>query len=250
MRGTAVKCSPSFNQRFLKTLSTATKTPISFIIKIFNILSDNFKNKILCNNPKQAQKEISEIIKKNLISLLKANIKYDGINVKGLANIFKTEISDDSNKGKTYLDIGSTGKFQKDIESDFSLKTKWIFEQVIEYDSDFELEIVEKDSDIEKIEIFGKLPRLKIKTPLGEYNPDFCYVIKSTEGKKLFLIVEAKGYSTSVEIPDSEKAKIDFAKKYFDSLNEYYKDKNIEISFKERITNTQLLALINSLPKF
>lgn len=235
---------------FVKTLSTATKTPISFIIKIFNILSDNFKNKILCNNPKQAQKEISEIIKKNLISLLKANIKYDGINVKGLANIFKTEISDDSNKGKTYLDIGSTGKFQKDIESDFSLKTKWIFEQVIEYDSDFELEIVEKDSDIEKIEIFGKLPRLKINTPLGEYNPDFCYVIKSTEGKKLFLIVEAKGYSTSVEIPDSEKAKIDFAKKYFESLNEYYKDKNIEISFKERITNTQLLALINSLLKF
>ncbi|MGP1439021.1 MAG: DEAD/DEAH box helicase family protein [Treponema sp.] len=230
---------------FVQSLSSATKIPISFVIKVFNSLSDDFKNKILCNNPKQAQKEISEIIKKNLISMLKANIRYDGIDGKCLPNVFKTEASIGSKKGKTYLDIGSTGKFQKDIEYDFSLKNKWIFEEVIEYDSDFELEIVEEDLDIDSIEIFGKLPRLKIKTPLGEYNPDFCYTIKTSEGKKLFLIVEAKGYNTVTEIPDAEKAKIDFAKKYFESLNEYYKDKDIKISFKERVNKTQLVALIN-----
>ena len=222
----------------VRTLSTGTKTPISFVVKIFNALSDDLKNKMLCNNPEQAVREISEIIKKNLIAMLKANITYDGIDGVGLPNVFKMEDK------KTYLDIGSTGKFQKDITSDFSLKTKWVFEEVIEYDSDFELEIVEQDPDIEKIEIFGKLPRLKIKTPLGEYNPDFCYAIKSTEGKKVFLIVEAKGYKTSTEIPADEKTKIDFAKKYFEVLNECHKDKNIKISFKERIGTTQLAALI------
>lgn len=222
----------------VRTLSTGTKTPISFVVKVFNALSDDFKNKMLTNNPEQAVREISEIIKKNLIAMLKANITYDGIDGVGLPNVFKMEDK------KTYLDIGSTGKFQKDITSDFSLKTKWVFEEVIEYDSDFELEIVEQDPDIEKIEIFGKLPRLKIKTPLGEYNPDFCYAIKSTEGKKVFLIVEAKGYKTSTEIPADEKTKIDFAKKYFEVLNECYKDKNIKISFKERIGTTQLAALI------
>lgn len=222
----------------VRTLSTGTKTPISFVVKVFNALSDDFKNKMLTNNPEQAVREISEIIKKNLIAMLKANITYDGIDGVGLPNVFKMEDK------KTYLDIGSTGKFQKDITSDFSLKTKWVFEEVIEYDSDFELEIVEQDPYIEKIEIFGKLPRLKIKTPLGEYNPDFCYAIKSTEGKKVFLIVEAKGYKTSTEIPADEKTKIDFAKKYFEVLNECYKDKNIKISFKERIGTTQLAALI------
>ena len=222
----------------VRTLSTGTKTPISFVVKVFNALSDDFKNKMLTNNPEQAVREISEIIKKNLIAMLKANITYDGIDGVGLPNVFKMEDK------KTYLDIGSTGKFQKDITSDFSLKTKWVFEEVIEYDSDFELEIVEQDPDTEKIEIFGKLPRLKIKTPLGEYNPDFCYAIKSTEGKKVFLIVEAKGYKTSTEIPADEKTKIDFAKKYFEVLNECYKDKNIKISFKERIGTTQLAALI------
>jgi type III restriction enzyme len=224
----------------VRTLSNNTKTPISFVVKVFNALSDDFKTKMLCNNPEQAQREISEIINKNLIAMLKANIKYDGINGTGLPNVFKTE------KGKTYLDTGSVGKFQKDISGDFSLKTKWVFEEVIEYDSDFELEIVEQDPDIDSIEIFGKLPRLKIKTPLGDYNPDFCYAIKSTEGNKIFLVVEAKGYKSSTAIPVDEKGKIDFAKKYFEALGEHYKDQNIKVSFKERINKTQLAALINN----
>lgn len=224
----------------VRTLSNNTKTPISFVVKVFNALSDDFKTKMLCNNPEQAQREISEIINKNLIAMLKANIKYDGINGTGLPNVFKTE------KGKTYLDTGSVGKFQKDISGNFNLKTKWVFEDVIEYDSDFELEIVEQDPDIDSIEIFGKLPRLKIKTPLGDYNPDFCYAIKSTEGNKIFLVVEAKGYKSSTAIPVDEKGKIDFAKKYFEALGEHYKDQNIKISFKERINKTQLAALINN----
>ncbi|PZX16443.1 type III restriction enzyme [Breznakibacter xylanolyticus] len=231
----------------VRTLSNNTKTPIAFVVKIFNALSDDFKTKMLCNNPEQAQREISEIINKNLIAMLKANIKYDGINGKALPNVFKTETSASSiHKGKTYLDTGSVGKFQKDIAGDFSLKTKWVFEEVIEYDSDFELEIVEQDPDIDSIEIFGKLPRLKIKTPLGDYNPDFCYAIKSTEGNKIFLVVEAKGYKSSTAIPVDEKGKIDFAKKYFEALGEHYKDENIKISFKERINKTQLAALIKS----
>lgn len=224
----------------VRTLSNNTKTPISFVIKVFNALSDDFKTKMLCNNPEQAQREITEIVNKNLVAMLKANIKYDGINGTGLPNVFKTE------NGKTYLDTGSVGKFQKEIDGDFNLKTKWVFEEVIEYDSDFELEIVEQDPDIDSIEIFGKLPRLKIKTPLGDYNPDFCYAIKSTEGNKIFLVVEAKGYKSSTAIPVDEKGKIDFAKKYFEALGEYYKDQNIKISFKERINKTQLAALINN----
>lgn len=224
----------------VRTLSNNTKTPIAFVVKVFNSLSDNFKTKMLCNNPEQAQREISEIINKNLVAMLKANIKYDGINGTGLPNVFKTE------NGKTYLDTGSVGKFQKEISGDFNLKTKWVFEDVIEYDSDFELEIVEQDPCDDSIEIFGKLPRLKIKTPLGDYNPDFCYAIKSNEGNKIFLVVEAKGYKSSTAIPDDEKGKIDFAKKYFEALAEHYKGQDIKISFKERINKTQLAALIKN----
>lgn len=224
----------------VRNLSNSTKTPISFVVKVFNSLSNDFKSKMLCNNPEQAQREISEIIRKNLVAMLKANIKYDGINGGVMPNVFKTE------KGKTYLDTGSVGKFQKDITGDFSLKTKWVFEEVIEYDSDFELEIVEHDPNMDSIEIFGKLPRLKIKTPLGEYNPDFCYAIRNKDGNKIFLVVEAKGYKSSTSIPEDEKGKIEFAKKYFEALGEYYKKDNINITFTERINKTQLSALIKN----
>lgn len=224
----------------MRTLANNTKTPISFVVKVFNALSNDFKTKMLCNNPEQAQREITEIINNNLIAMLKANIKYDGINGTSLPNVFKTD------NGKTYLNTGSVGKFQKDIAGDFSMKSKWVFEEVIEYDSDFELKIVETDEDIEEIEIFGKLPRLNIQTPLGKYNPDFCYAIKSTNGNKLFLIVEAKGYNSSTAIPVDEKGKIDFAKKYFEALGEHYKDQNIKVSFKERISKTQLSTLIKN----
>jgi type III restriction enzyme len=227
----------------VRSLSNNTKTPISFVAKVFNALSHDFKTKMLCNNPEQAQREISGIINKNLVAMLKANIKYDGINGTGLPNVFKAE------KGKTYLDTGSVGKFQKEITEitgNFSLKTKWVFEEVIEYDSDFELSIVENDADMDEIEIFGKLPRLNIQTPLGKYNPDFCYAIKSTNGNKVFLVVEAKGYNLISDVPEKEKAKIDFAKKYFEALDEHYKGQGIKISFKERINKIQLAALINN----
>ena len=97
---------------------------------------------------------------------------------------------------------------------------------------------------MEQIEIFGKLPKLKIKTPLGEYNPDFCYAIKGKNGNKIFLIVESKGYDTSTSIPESEKGKIAFAEKYFEALNDFYQNENVRISFQERIKSSQLASLI------
>jgi type III restriction enzyme len=225
--------------QFVNDLSNNTKTPISFIVKIFNALTSDFKNKILANNPAQALKEMTEIVRKNLVSTIKTKIQYNEIDGAVLPNVFLND------NNETYLKAGNVGKFQKDIDSDFSLREKWVFKDVIEYDSDFEVEIIEQDHDMDEIEIFGKLPKLKIKTPLGEYNPDFCYAVKSTAGNQLILIVESKGYKTSTAIPQEEKGKIEFAKKYFEHLNEHYKDKNIKISFKERINNTQLASLIN-----
>lgn len=227
----------------VRHLAIQSKTSLSFVVRIFNALSVDFKQKTLAKNPKQAQDEMVKIINQNLMSLLKTKISYDVVQHKVKANVFKTD------NGSTYLETGSTGKFQKTVSQDFSLKAKWVFENVIEYDSHFELEIIEQDPDISEIEIFAKLPRLKIKTPFGEYNPDFCYAIRGKNGNQVFLVVESKGYDTSSTIPDEEKVKIDIAKKYFEALNEYYQEQgknDIKIIFKERINKTQLSALINA----
>jgi restriction endonuclease len=201
------------------------------------------KTKFSPTTPRQALKEVTTIVRTNLIGMIKTKIHYAGMDGTISPNVFLNE------NNETYLKAGAVGKYQKDIDREFALKEKWIFRDVIEYDSDFEVEIVEQDPDMREIEIFGKLPKLKIKTPLGEYNPDFCYAIKAATGNKLFLVVESKGYETSANIPPDEKAKIEFAKKYFERLNEYYsaQNANVRISFKERINNTQLASLIKQL---
>lgn len=219
-------------------LSQKTKTPLGFVVNILNALSRDFKQQELTLNPKQVQKEMEKIIIKNLLETMKTSIRYNQMNHNALPNVFHTEGE------KEYLSGGSVGKFQKTIDSDFSLKAQWVFEDVIEYDSDFELEIIEKDPQFSEIEIFGKLPKLEIKTPLGKYNPDFCYTIKWENAQKVFLVVEAKGYDTQSDIPPDELHKIDFGRKYFEMLNELYKDKNIKISFQKRIKKTDLQALI------
>jgi type III restriction enzyme len=226
--------------QFTHNLSNSTKTPISFVVKIFNALSSDFKNKMLANNPAQALKEMAEIIRRNLVSMIKAKIHYDGIDGAILPNVFLNE------DNETYLKAGSVGKYQQDIDSDFPLKEKWIYKDVIEYDSYFEVDIIKQDPNDSEIEVFGKLPKLEIKTPLGKYNPDFCYAVKSTAGNKLILIVESKGYKTETDIPQDEKNKIEFAKKYFEYLNAHYKKQNanVKIIFKKRINNTQLSSLI------
>ncbi|MDD3535304.1 MAG: DEAD/DEAH box helicase family protein [Candidatus Cloacimonetes bacterium] len=227
----------------VRSISGKTKTPLAFVVKVFNALSGDFKNKMLCNNPEQAQREITGIISQSLIAMLKANIQYNGMNGKALPNVFQKE------NDRSYLESGSTGRFQKEMDYDFSLKSKWAFDEVIEYDSDFELEIIEQDPDIESIEFFGKLPRLKIKTPLGAYNPDFCYAVKSVNGNKIILVVESKGYNAETDIPEDEKNKIDFAKKYFEALNAHYKNQSIKVEYKKRINRTQLAALIGEAMK-
>jgi type III restriction enzyme len=50
-----------------------------------------------------------------------------------LPNLFKTE------NGKTFLDTENVGEFQKEISGDFWLKIKWVIEEVIEINGDFEI---------------------------------------------------------------------------------------------------------------
>lgn len=236
---------------FVQDLATETKTPLSFVIEVFNNLSDVFRKTMLTNNPKLALAEMTQIIQKHLVKTIRTQVKYNGIEGSILPDVFRTEtLTSSVDYGKTYLDKGSVGKFQKDInEQEFSLKEKWIFEEVIEFDSEFELDIIEKDDDMTSIEIFGKLPRLRIQTPLGEYNPDFCYTIQKTDGKQLILVVEAKGYDTSTAIPENEKRKVEFARIYFEKLNAYYEkqNSNIQIRYTERIKEAQLASLITDI---
>ena len=93
------------------------------------------------------------------------------------------------------------------------------------------------------ITVFAKLPKISIPTPYKTYNPDFAYLIEKKGGKKLFLVVEAKGYKNERDIPQEEQQKIEYAKKFFEALQKELPD--IELKYKTRINKQNLADLIS-----
>jgi type III restriction enzyme len=87
------------------------------------------------------------------------------------------------------------------------------------------------DSDIEKsfaneleaspeVCVFAKLPRgFFIPTPVGKYNPDWAVVFNEGEVKYIYFVAETKGSMESLEHRGVERAKIDCAKKHFESIS-------------------------------
>jgi len=224
---------------FIEEIADKTSTPLSFILKVFSNLEQDFRKNELAKNATQAKKEIIEIVKNNLVGNIKSEIEYKFIEGEILSN----SMLDEQGNFRSELKAGSLGKNQEEI-TNFSLKEKWIFEDVIEYDSEFEKEIITNDEDKKEITIFAKMPKLEISTPIGKYNPDFCYSIEKEGKKKLFLIVESKGYETQTQIPQNEKDKIYFAKKYFEKLSQNCSD-DVVIKFQERINKEKLSDIIN-----
>lgn len=76
------------------------------------------------------------------------------------------------------------------------------------------------------VKMFLKFPKsFKIRTPIGNYNPDWAVYFDKNGMKKLYLVIETKGNTSESSLRKSEKQKIDCAKQHFKTLG------NIE--FKE-----------------
>lgn len=94
-----------------------------------------------------------------------------------------------------------------------------------EWDSTIEQKFIEC-ADV-NFKFFTKLPRkFKIKTPFGNYNPDFA-VIKHDNSEGSF-VVETKGDERDRELRGSEKWKIAYAKSHFELLGVQFRDKITE----------------------
>jgi type III restriction enzyme len=226
-----------------QNIARNTKTPLTFAIKIINAISPNFKKTMLPHDPAAAQSEMEGIITKHLLGNIRAKMNYTGID----GDILCDGIMYDSNGNfRKELPAGSLGKTQENITANFSLKEEWIFEDIIEYDSDFEREIILQDPKRTEIKIFGKMPKLEINTPLGKYSPDFCYALEGNNGKKVILVVESKGYEREQDIPHGEKTKIDFAEKFFCKINEKFEKEGIRVVYQKRINRDELVTLIKN----
>jgi len=207
--------------------------PLNFILNLFKEI--NIQK--IKNDPKQAHNCLYEIIKDEIHKNIIEKVDYK----------FSPEIK------ITSLQEKSSGEYKKFIDSEFlgrnydngtAVKENYLYDKLV-YDSLIEKEVIINDpQEVNgcKVTVFAKLPKISIPTPYKSYNPDFAYLIEKVQGKKLFLIVETKGYKSQQDIPPEEKQKINYAEKFFKKLQELCP--NVEIIYKKRLNKSSLADLI------
>lgn len=119
---------------------------------------------------------------------------------------------------------------------------KYLYD-VYAYDSSLEKDNI--TADIEDVIVYGKIPRSSIAIPTitgGMYSPDFMYVVKHTNGdKELNIVVETKDVENKTDIRETEKAKIDCARVFFDMLTA----DGYTVHFRDQLGNKQMAQIIS-----
>ncbi|PHS40360.1 MAG: hypothetical protein COB07_04495 [Sulfurovum sp.] len=138
----------------------------------------------------------------------------------------KHEILTESSEGIVYRENGEyyafTNVFPEEMEGyDLEACKKGLYDAE-QWDSTIEKNFIACADT--RFKFFAKLPkRFKIKTPLGNYSPDFA-VIKYDESEGAF-VVETKGSDKERDMRSRESWQIAYAKKHFKLLDIKYRDK-------------------------
>lgn len=154
----------------------------------------------------------------------------------------ETSLTDRNGDAVEALSQGVLGLYRDDGAD---VPKRFIYDAVI-YDSPKEKETLMK-SDIERVTVFGKVPRKSIQIPLftgGTTSPDFMYVIDSKDGSsQLNFIVETKDMKDEKSLRYEEKLRIQSAKKFFETMRE----EGIPVIFRKQLQKDDIVAMINGL---
>lgn len=229
--------------KYLIKLAQDETLPLSFLVKCYNAAD----KASFYNSPTKAFSKLADIIKRQIHASMITSIDYD----------FSTHTFSPSKDASNFLyrPDGSPRDsipFAENLGRYIATETpaeSYLYDSII-YDSAIELEAGKRaPTTIENhsIKVFAKLPPISIPTPYKSYNPDFAYLIESAQGDKIFFVCETKGYDDEQDIPEEERKKIDYAKKFFQALGENLKDKNIRVEFATRINKQDLLDCLKNI---
>ncbi len=227
-------------QNLLLNFSKDEKFALVFLLKIYEKLD---KTKFE-NSPKKAFNSLKNIIKDKIHHSLLHSINYE-FSLHAFSNSYENLI--ENGEFKESIAMQKLGRYKDDEEP----AKNYLYESMI-YDSNIEKEIIKENHEIietKTIKVFAKLPKFSIPTPYKNYGPDFAYFLEDQKGKKIFFVCESKGYDKESDIALNERKKIDYARVFFQKLDENLKDENIKIIFNTRINKQKLIHCINEVLK-
>lgn len=228
---------------YIFNIAKTEALPLSFTLKLFNkIREEKQGEENIQNNPKKAKNELLQIIKTCMHKNILQNIGYNFTNEVNIGSDKVLPINWQEGQEIKQIESTTLGHFVDGAET----QNHYLYDKIV-YDSNIEKEAITKDPpkvNENEITVFAKLPKISIPTPFKHYNPDFAYLIKQGNNKNLFLIVETKGYDSEQDIPQEEKRKTEYAKKFFEGLQNEMP--NTKIEFKTRINTQELTTLLQS----
>ena len=105
------------------------------------------------------------------------------------------------------------------------------------YDSTIEKDFAEKLEQARDVVVYVKLPKgFYISTPVGKYNPDWAIAFNQEHVKHIYFVAETKGNMSSLELRDIERAKIECAKKHFESISNSEVKYDVVSNYNELMT--------------
>lgn len=152
-------------------------------------------------NPEQFIVEAARLINEQKATAIVEHVSYDILAEQHSTAIFTAN--------QTRQDFAKAGaKLQKHI-----------YDYVIT-DSKNERDFVTELDISQEVVVYAKLPRgFFIPTPVGNYHPDWAIAFHQDTVKHVYFVAETKGSLLSMQLRGAEQAKIDCARKFFESVN-------------------------------
>ncbi|OOF47866.1 type III restriction-modification system endonuclease [Rodentibacter trehalosifermentans] len=118
----------------------------------------------------------------------------------------------------------------------------FLFDKVFS-DSAIECENI-TESEVQEVVVFTKIPKNAIKIPVagGEtYSPDFAYIVKTSSGETLHLVVESKGIANKENLRQREWQKIQHAERWFNAIAD---TSTVKLTFKTQFKSEKMIDII------
>ena len=223
---------------FLKQIQKATGISIIILHKALCKYNETHKLEKDFFNRNTITKFI-QVFQKHFTNLFKERYSYKVLDIDSK----ETALTDIYGNPKDKIIQGVVGIMKDDTAI---TPNNFLYDKVI-FDSPKEKENI-KNSNIDEVIVFGKIPRRSIQVPLyfgGTTSPDFMYVIKKDDKTELNFIIETKDIDNDFSLREIEKLKIDAAKKFFNAI----KENNINVSFSKQIKTDDITTMIKDLLK-
>lgn len=170
---------------------------------IFEIIKQSGRVGDLINNPQLFIERCIDIIKQTRYELAIDGIRY--LKLEG-QEYYVQEIFDNT-------------EFMATIDKNAVAVNNSVYDYVIYDSSTVEKPFAKALDDDEDVKMFFKLPQnFKVRTPIGNYNPDWAVYLDKDGHEGLYFVLETKGTDTLFDLRTPEKLKIKCGKEHFKAL--------------------------------